>query len=528
MNISLRFSLVLGSLIIGFSLVLVLLHQFSLRAEERYWQDFHTEQSTHFQHWLNSDNRSWLHEATAMAEDLSVIEKLDGGLVQLPKSVEAGTSDLAVQNVWLLRPDSTVDAVSSGGIAPGEADLFNHPEFVGTALRNDRGWFYFSTEKGLFQAFFAAVRSRPSDKPQSWILLVREWNRKQLEYLEGLAGGKLSLAITSPTTSSKEGSYRLTSELLDWRGLSLRTLVLEVPFPDPSSNPTAATAPTLLMVAFGVFSVLALAISLQSWVLRPLRWIQQSLTTGELAPINPLLARTDEFGGVANLLASSMEQRLALHESEQNLQQVLQERIRLGRDLHDGVIQSLYAAGMRLASIKSRLNLDQGDVTATLDQSRAALNETILDLRNFINGLEPEAHKQQSFTEAVANLLEFAQEIQSVKTTCQIDEELASRLSISQRANVLQITRETVSNALRHGEATELAVTLQAKGPMVEYVIRDNGRGFDPKSGDSKNGLGLENLTNRARDIGAELFIDSQPGQGTEMRLTLNPSSATT
>ncbi|MCF7687113.1 MAG: sensor histidine kinase [Cephaloticoccus sp.] len=518
MKIQFRFILLLGSILGGFGIVIFGLYELKLQQESDYRQAFKTEQSAQLNHWLNTDAKSWLQITAAHAEDASVLDVLEGRQATLPLLNRDLALHPTMPEVWVLRRDGTVAAEPERALASRQPNLFTNPDFSLTTLHQDQGWFYFGTAEGLAQAYFATVMSPDIKSPIGWVVLVRDWNRSQLEYLGALAGGKLSLRQNVADHAPPEGNFQLTSDLLDWRGQYLRTLVFDLS-PGSLLQADSPTAPTLLMVSFGLLLILALGLSLQRWVLRPLHWIQQSLVSGELAPIAPLRARQDELGGVANLLAASFEQRKALHESETNLRLALEERIRLGRDLHDGVIQSLYATGMGLACIKSHLHRDQEEVTAKLEQSRAALNETITDLRNFITGLEPEALKRQTFTEAVAKLLEFARDMRSIETTCTINEELAACLSIHQRANILQFTREAVSNALRHGEATAIAITFQANGAKAEYEIRDNGRGFNFKRGSNSGGLGLENLTHRARDMGAEIIVNTHPGSGTQLKL---------
>ncbi len=256
--------------------------------------------------------------------------------------------------------------------------------------------------------------------------------------------------------------------------------------------------------------------------------IRTSLIDEQITPIIPYLSRPDEIGRIARLIENTGAQREALRDSESELQRVLQERSRLSRDLHDGIIQSLYGTGMSLATVQARL--PAGDTTnrASLDQSRASLNEAILDLRNFITGLEPEALKQPTFTAAVTGLMNSTETEQQVKTQCSIDENLARQLSITQRAHLLQITREALSNALRHGEATEVSAELLLNGSYAEYHFRDNGHGFKTSAVSTHNGHGLENLSNRARDLDASLSVRSHPGEGTQLKLMFKISRVIT
>lgn len=495
MNIRLRFTLILGSLVLGFCAVLLMLRHFAARSQAQHREDFIREQAAFLAHWVNTDSRAWQRKAAFLAA----------------QSEPDLTSELSAMEVWRFNP--------SNGFQPWSknANQSKPPPLDAAFVQNlsaegDVFWFHDGTV--LRQAACALIAEN------HWLLTVRSWTPELLARFGELAGGELSVERqTAPDNMQVAGHYTVSFPLHDWQGTMIGKLVLTGTPPAVQPFLAEAMLPTLLLVAFGFTLILGLALSLRRWVLRPLSLIQQSLASGESDAIHPLRSRRDEMGAVANLLADSIAQRKALHESEANLQRALDERIRLGRDLHDSVIQSLYATGMNLSLIKNRLHADQADVTEKLEDSRDALNETILDLRNFITGLEPEALKQQTFAQAVASVLETT----GIETVCEIDDTLSDRLTLSQRANVLQITREAVSNALRHGQATLITVTLTAAGDALEFVVRDNGIGFDPKA-PHHQGHGLTNLAGRAQDMGARLTFDARPGHGVCLKLTFHPN----
>jgi signal transduction histidine kinase len=172
---------------------------------------------------------------------------------------------------------------------------------------------------------------------------------------------------------------------------------------------------------------------------------------------------------------------------------------------------------MGLGGVRDVLLPQQNELASQLDQTRGILNETIHDVRNFISGLEPEALKAQSFTQAVNALLATMQAIRPLRATVSIDDHLAQRLTLAQRVHALQIAREAVSNALRHGAAGHVTVTLHEQKGTAEFEIVDDGRGFDTKS--PVPGRGLQNLAERARELGGELVLRSKPGAGTSVKL---------
>src|SRR5690606_18875677 len=158
-----------------------------------------------------------------------------------------------------------------------------------------------------------------------WLLLVRDWTPERLARFGELAGGTLAVeSKAASTTTPVADRYTVSFPLRDWQGTTIGNLVLTGTPPAVQPLLAEAVLPTLLLVAFGFTLIIGLALSLRQWVLHPLALIQQSLASGESDAIQPLRGRRDEMGAVANLLAESIAQRKALHESETNLQRALE------------------------------------------------------------------------------------------------------------------------------------------------------------------------------------------------------------
>ncbi len=364
-----------------------------------------------------------------------------------------------------------------------------------------------------------------------WVILSRSWGAAHLATLSSLTESNVTLAPPGSTlpTEADSGSVTLSRPLTDWQGRTLRHVVVRHETPELSLLLKTDQWQARVFVVFGLLILVGLAFALNAWVLRPLAAIRESLARGEPAPLAPLRSDRTELGAIATLVTDSFEKRdalrrevaertraeLALRHSQEELRRTIDERASLGRDLHDGVIQALYAAGMSLAGVRVLLKPDQTEAAVRLEQSRAALNETIRDVRNFITGLEPEALHGQSFAQAVAALLSFMQSVRAFEPTTAIDDAASARLTLSQRAH-----------ALRHGAAPAITVSLRVIDGSVELEIRDNGRGFVPGASVSApgSGHGLANFTRRAREIGAELILHSEVGVGTTVRLIFPPS----
>lgn len=202
------------------------------------------------------------------------------------------------------------------------------------------------------------------------------------------------------------------------------------------------------------------------------------------------------------------------------LAQSLEEKIRIGRDLHDGIIQSMYAVGLTIESVRALLQSDPAEAGRRLERTRAAINDTIRDVRAYIIGLAPENLRRVGFAQALEHQLSELRGDRATRFELKIDAETASLLTTDQSVQVLQIAREAVSNALRHGSASLVTLRMHTSDREICLLIQDDGTGFDPTTR-REGGYGLNNLSARASSIGAQLRIESQPGHGTRVIATL-------
>ncbi len=196
-----------------------------------------------------------------------------------------------------------------------------------------------------------------------------------------------------------------------------------------------------------------------------------------------------------------------LHEQVQRLA-VVDERVRIGKDLHDGIIQGIYAVGLSLEDVPDLMRADPTAAAVRVDRAIDALNLTIRDIRNFIFGLRPELAEQGGLVAGIAALAnEFR--VNSV-----IDVELDAADDLPEvgeyrRGELLKIVREAFSNVARHSRATRVSVVIDMADDLLRLVIADNGSGFDVAAARGTDHQGLANMRTRAADLGGELRIDS-------------------
>jgi signal transduction histidine kinase len=198
--------------------------------------------------------------------------------------------------------------------------------------------------------------------------------------------------------------------------------------------------------------------------------------------------------------------------------ELMDERERIAKELHDGIIQSLFAVGMNLQS--TALMSSSTETASRVDGAVDELDRVIRDLRNYIFGLRPGILADRHLDQALRELGTDFQKGSPTQVEVEVDPEVAATVS-SHSHDIVQLTREALSNIARHAQATHALVRLARRGKSAVLVIEDDGVGFDV-SGDSA-GNGLSNMRERAAAIGATLQVTSKTGKGTQLRLTLRP-----
>ncbi len=312
---------------------------------------------------------------------------------------------------------------------------------------------------------------------------------------------------------------------------------------DPRAKPSAGSEAAPNAARARVLSQrIALALATGALALAVTLILLQTFRPGRDAETQATFNTTRaEVGTLAKLAESSVAQGEELHRErdvrrraeedarlkQQLLAQALDEKIRLGRDLHDGIIQSLYATGLNVETVRALVKSNPDDAEQRLDQMRTGLNTTIRDVRAYIVGLAPENLRRAGFAQALAAAITELNAGRNTRLDLAIDEEAAALLQPEQTIEALQIAREAVSNALRHGRASVVILRLARSDRELSLLVEDNGAGFD--SARAASGHGLGNMRARAATLGAELRITSQPGRGTRVLATLpilGPTSA--
>jgi signal transduction histidine kinase len=203
-------------------------------------------------------------------------------------------------------------------------------------------------------------------------------------------------------------------------------------------------------------------------------------------------------------------------QTELNRLHVLDERERIGRELHDGVIQSLFSVGMGLQATATRSR--DPEVESRIESAVGEIDRAIRDLRNYIFGLRPGILADRQLEQALDDLAREFEEKSGVITVTDIDGTVAAELA-PRAADLVQFTREALSNVGKHAQATTCRVSLHRDGDQAVLEIDDDGLGFDPVA--PQTGLGLRNLKDRALAIGGRVTVESKAGEGTTVQFAI-------
>ena len=240
----------------------------------------------------------------------------------------------------------------------------------------------------------------------------------------------------------------------------------------------------------------------------------------------------DEFSPADQALVELLAKHagLAIDNARLNarLQQlrVVDERQRIGMDLHDGIIQSIYAVGLTLAYVDGQLaDGDTDGARAKVQQAIDGLNDTIRDIRAYILDLRPRRFQGNDLVTGLQLLLSEFKSNTLMAVDFTAGPEVNRALSPEVRLAIFHIAQEALSNAAKHSRASSVQVSLTSDSQSVRFSVKDNGHGFEPKPGQQRLGHGLSNMEERVRALGGQLAVESSAGEGTEVVSTF-PASA--
>jgi len=212
--------------------------------------------------------------------------------------------------------------------------------------------------------------------------------------------------------------------------------------------------------------------------------------------------------------AAAAIQNARLHENTRRLA-VLEERERIGMDLHDGIIQAIYGVGLSLESALHSFDDAPEDAKTRVRHSIDGLNQAIRDLRGYILDLRPRQMGNEGLMSGLKRLItEFrANTLANVQLTANENE--LKDLPQAYSMVLFHISQEALANIAKHAKAKQVDISLWSSDERVLMEIHDNGKGFEMEKMNASIGHGLANMQTRVRAVGGDVDISSVVDEGT-------------
>ena len=226
--------------------------------------------------------------------------------------------------------------------------------------------------------------------------------------------------------------------------------------------------------------------------------------------------------GLANSAALAIENAW-LHERTRHLA-TLEERSRLAREMHDNLAQTLGALKLQMGLVDELLtNSRNREAQAHVRDMRQIVREVYIDVRESIFGLRAPATHGQDFASSLEEYLFEYSEHYGVEVQLNAGSTSLTELPAEARVQIIRIIQEALTNVRKHAMPARAWVTITQDADCLHICIEDDGRGFDPEDYRTATGqcYGLQVMYERASAAGGRLTIDSMPGQGTRIKVSM-------
>lgn len=278
----------------------------------------------------------------------------------------------------------------------------------------------------------------------------------------------------------------------------------------------------IVFVAYGFFSGL-ITFPVDFWpgnVLNTSTFLQQ--TSLPVQFFRALLGLLMAYTIIRTINIFNVEQQKRLEEADK-LSVLIEERDRFSRDLHDGIIQSVYGVGLSIDSIQAMLNKDKTEEASDhLNEVKKRLNNTIAELRNYIRDLQKDKDTEGSLEHMLSTLIQEFRGLSMMPIELADETEEEIYLNEKEEKHIYHIVQEALFNVVKHARASKVKITIEEEGKKVLIRLKDNGTGFNlpevQKRGSLEN-KGLTNMKFRAQRLGGRLTVNTELGRGTELVL---------
>lgn len=223
-----------------------------------------------------------------------------------------------------------------------------------------------------------------------------------------------------------------------------------------------------------------------------------------------------DFFGLQHLQPCAGELTIAYKATEQRLHKLLEDRSRLGRDLHDSILQSLYALGLTIESSHRLRHTSDIEPYPSKSTVIEHVNQLIHEIRGMIRELESGTVREFDLSSELTALQMTYEQTGHLNVKLDLQRHAIEMLTHEEEREILNIVREALSNCARHAHATQAMVSIRMKDARVRVSIQDDGIGFAPTPGLSR-GYGLTNMETRAKKLGGTFRVQSKTGKGTQI-----------
>lgn len=200
---------------------------------------------------------------------------------------------------------------------------------------------------------------------------------------------------------------------------------------------------------------------------------------------------------------------------------VLRERERIGMDLHDGVIQSIYAIGLMLEDTQHRLETEPALARERIAGAIRSLNDVITDIRAYIHDLSAHQLSGHQLRQGIEELARDLESYSMLTVTLDVDPAAVALVTPGQTVEMLHIVQEALANVRKHAHASSVRIALHHTGRRIELSIEDDGLGFHRDAAAKPAGHGLHNMAERAHNLGGVLEVGNNRGRGARILLSL-------
>ena len=227
-------------------------------------------------------------------------------------------------------------------------------------------------------------------------------------------------------------------------------------------------------------------------------------------------------------IAEAKRDAAIIEERERGLRSIIQatedERKRIAKDLHDGIVQSLTGLSLRMQKQARSEKAKDSGLDEELNSTRSILDESIAEVRGISHQMMPRVLGEMGLIPALADMLEKSLGLTEIEYEFEHHNIDDQRFSESIEISLYRICQELINNIIKHSEAKAVSVQLLKTKTHLVLVVEDNGKGFEWNDPNSRNGIGLMNINSRAQAIHGEVNYEPSPEQGTvaSIRVPLN------